>query len=298
MIGVSRAGGGTERLPSSRDQDESTVTSHTPQYLGRWYEITKLPASFESGKCIQANYALRSDGTIQVLNVATEYDGRMIAIEGTAAVRDPSEASKLTVSFSPFTPPGSYWVLSTDYDSLCPWFYSCTDILRLAHFEFAWILSRTETISNETRSRAEQVLVQAQVKMKELVCLSVPPAVCLLLLQRSFLPYDEAPAVPYWPYSTSDFWNYVEYFKSIGAYDRINEMARAFFAHQHLGDTLGYRDQRGPRALRTHTPRYSHTPRGHTHTLRTHTLRTHTHPEDTHGPEDTHTPRGHTHTLR
>ncbi|CAL9698256.1 unnamed protein product [Knipowitschia caucasica] len=139
------------------------------KYLGRWYEITKLPASFESGKCIQANYALRSDGTIQVLNVATEYDGRMIAIEGTAAVRDPSEASKLTVSFSPFTPPGSYWVLSTDYDSLCPWFYSCTDILRLAHFEFAWILSRTETISNETRSRAEQVLVQAQVRLQDMV---------------------------------------------------------------------------------------------------------------------------------
>ncbi|KAJ0022748.1 hypothetical protein NQD34_014882, partial [Periophthalmus magnuspinnatus] len=59
------------------------------------------------------------------------------------------------------------------------------------------------------------------------------------------VPYDEAPAVPYWPYSTSDFWNYVEYFKSIGAYDRINEMARAFFAQQHLGDTLGYETNEG-----------------------------------------------------
>lgn len=54
------------------------------------------------------------------------------------------------------------------------------------------------------------------------------------------MPYDEPPAVPYWPYSTSDFWNYVEYFRSIGAYNHINEMARAFFAHQQLGDTLGY----------------------------------------------------------
>ncbi|KAI7792611.1 otospiralin [Triplophysa rosa] len=54
------------------------------------------------------------------------------------------------------------------------------------------------------------------------------------------VPYDESPAVPYWPYSTSDFWNYVEYFRSIGAYNHINEMARTFFAHQHLGDTLGY----------------------------------------------------------
>lgn len=38
------------------------------QYLGTWYEIEKLPASFERGKCIQANYAVRKDGTIQVLN--------------------------------------------------------------------------------------------------------------------------------------------------------------------------------------------------------------------------------------
>ncbi|XP_028813429.1 otospiralin [Denticeps clupeoides] len=53
-------------------------------------------------------------------------------------------------------------------------------------------------------------------------------------------PYEEQAAVPYWTYSTTDFWNYVEYFRSIGAYNQINEMARAFFAHQHLGDTLGY----------------------------------------------------------
>jgi len=59
------------------------------------------------------------------------------------------------------------------------------------------------------------------------------------------VPYDEAPAVPYWPYSTSDFWNYVEYFRSIGAYNHINEMARTFFAHQHLGDTLEYETNEG-----------------------------------------------------
>lgn len=59
------------------------------------------------------------------------------------------------------------------------------------------------------------------------------------------VPYDEPPAVPYWPYSTSDFWNYVEYFRSIGAYNHINELARAFYAHQHLGDTLGYETNEG-----------------------------------------------------
>ncbi|KAM6953473.1 otospiralin [Aplochiton taeniatus] len=59
------------------------------------------------------------------------------------------------------------------------------------------------------------------------------------------VPYDEPPAVPYWPYSTSDFWNYIEYFRSIGAYNHINELARAFYAHQHIGDTLGYETAEG-----------------------------------------------------
>uniref|UniRef100_A0A3P8P7X3 Otospiralin n=1 Tax=Astatotilapia calliptera TaxID=8154 RepID=A0A3P8P7X3_ASTCA len=59
------------------------------------------------------------------------------------------------------------------------------------------------------------------------------------------MPYDEPPAVPYWPYTTSDFWNYIEYFRSIGAYNYINEMARAFFAHHPIGDTLGYETNAG-----------------------------------------------------
>uniref|UniRef100_A0A3Q3LSC8 Otospiralin n=1 Tax=Mastacembelus armatus TaxID=205130 RepID=A0A3Q3LSC8_9TELE len=71
------------------------------------------------------------------------------------------------------------------------------------------------------------------------VCVCVCVSVCLIV------PYDEPPAVPYWPYSTSDFWNYIEYFKSIGAYNHINEMARAFYAHQPLGDTLGYETNQG-----------------------------------------------------
>ncbi|XP_032360039.1 otospiralin [Etheostoma spectabile] len=87
-------------------------------------------------------------------------------------------------------------------------------------------------------------------KMKLLVWLSVLLCLfaCHLCGARVIpegVPYDEAPAVPYWPYSTSDFWNYVEYFRSIGAYNHINEMARAFFAHQHLGDTLGYETNEG-----------------------------------------------------
>lgn len=38
------------------------------QYLGKWYEIEKLPSSFEKGSCIQANYSLRENGKFKVIN--------------------------------------------------------------------------------------------------------------------------------------------------------------------------------------------------------------------------------------
>lgn len=38
------------------------------QYLGRWYEIEKIPVSFEKGSCIQANYSLMENGNIKVIN--------------------------------------------------------------------------------------------------------------------------------------------------------------------------------------------------------------------------------------
>ncbi|KAM9274830.1 otospiralin [Cariama cristata] len=52
--------------------------------------------------------------------------------------------------------------------------------------------------------------------------------------------YQESVALPYWPFSSSDFWSYVEYFRTLGAYNRINEMARAFFAQFPFGSHLGY----------------------------------------------------------
>ncbi|XP_009875415.1 PREDICTED: otospiralin [Apaloderma vittatum] len=52
--------------------------------------------------------------------------------------------------------------------------------------------------------------------------------------------YGESAPLPYWPFSSSDFWSYVEYFRTLGAYDRIDEMARTFFAQLPFGSHLGY----------------------------------------------------------
>ncbi|KAG3275678.1 otospiralin [Ictidomys tridecemlineatus] len=73
-------------------------------------------------------------------------------------------------------------------------------------------------------------------------------ALCLLLgplagakpVQEGADPYAEPPALPYWPFSTSDFWNYVQYLQSLGAYPQLEDLARTFFAHFPLGSTLGF----------------------------------------------------------
>uniref|UniRef100_A0A8C3DV37 Uncharacterized protein n=9 Tax=Passeriformes TaxID=9126 RepID=A0A8C3DV37_CORMO len=65
--------------------------------------------------------------------------------------------------------------------------------------------------------------------------------ICNILFWLGFLDlYLEAAALPYWPFSSSDFWSYVEYFRTLGAYNRINDMARAFFAQFPFGSHLGY----------------------------------------------------------
>lgn len=58
----------------------------------------------------------------------------------------------------PVTPYGPYWVLTTDYTSLSV-VYSCTDILRLFHIEFAWILGRSRFLPPETVSYAKELLM-------------------------------------------------------------------------------------------------------------------------------------------
>ncbi|XP_057680895.1 apolipoprotein D-like [Corythoichthys intestinalis] len=127
------------------------------KYLGRWYEIAKLPTRFARGKCIEANYSLRRDGTIRVLNKQF-YKEKTRSAEGTAVIPDPREPSRIGVSFSYFTPYSPYLVLSTDYEEVAV-VYSCTDVLRIFHIEFAWVLSRARFLPPETFRYAEELLL-------------------------------------------------------------------------------------------------------------------------------------------
>ncbi len=57
---------------------------------------------------------------------------------------------KLKVHF-PGTPAGDYWLIGVDYDNYAA-VYSCSDFLGLFKFEYAWLLTRSRTPSEDVVS--------------------------------------------------------------------------------------------------------------------------------------------------
>ncbi|KAM7390146.1 hypothetical protein PAMA_008358 [Pampus argenteus] len=137
------------------------------QYMGTWYEIKRLPAVFEKGKCIQATYTLLTDGMVKVHNAELLSDGKINSIEGVAKVEDSSQPAVLSVSFFKGAPDAPYWVLSTDYQSYAL-VYSCSDYFGLFHIDFAWILSRTRVLTDVIISQLHDRLDAAGVNIHRL----------------------------------------------------------------------------------------------------------------------------------
>uniref|UniRef100_A0A8C2XC03 Apolipoprotein D n=1 Tax=Cyclopterus lumpus TaxID=8103 RepID=A0A8C2XC03_CYCLU len=150
------------RCPQPSVQEDFDVT----KYMGTWYEIEKLPAVFERGKCNQATYSLRPDGTVKVLNAELLSNGKRNTIQGVAKVKDSSKPAILGVSFFKGVADGPYWVLSTDYRSYSL-VYSCTDYF-LFHVDFAWILARTRVLTEDVMSRLRDTLSSAGVDVNRL----------------------------------------------------------------------------------------------------------------------------------
>ena len=105
------------------------------KYLGKWYEIARLPAKFQEG-CSEttATYALSKNGIISVLNECRR-KGKVTQAKGKAKVVDKTTGAKLKVTFFwPFY--GDYWIikLGNDYE------YS---VVGTPNRKYLWILSRT-----------------------------------------------------------------------------------------------------------------------------------------------------------
>lgn len=124
------------------------------RYLGRWYEIARLDHSFERGlDHVNAEYSLRDDGTVRVLNRG--YDPakkEWKEAEGKARFVANNNEGYLKVSFfGPFY--GSYVVFGLDQQDYQYSFISGPDT------SYLWLLARTPTVSDAVM---QQFLTEAK----------------------------------------------------------------------------------------------------------------------------------------
>lgn len=110
------------------------------RYMGKWYEIAKLPNEFQD-HCVRnttAEYRLRDDGRVEVTNRCVTRDGAIDVASGIAR-RSGDDNARLEVSFFDilgWRPVwGDYWVIGLDrgYD----W-----AVVGHPEREYGWILSR------------------------------------------------------------------------------------------------------------------------------------------------------------
>jgi apolipoprotein D and lipocalin family protein len=118
------------------------------RYLGKWYEIARLDHSFERGlNNVSAEYSLRSDGTIRVLNRGYNVNkNEWQEAEGRAKFMGSTDVASLKVSFfGPFY--GGYNIVELDKQN-----YQYVMIVGNDR-SYLWILSRTPTLDPNIRKK-------------------------------------------------------------------------------------------------------------------------------------------------
>ncbi|XP_058250436.1 apolipoprotein Da, duplicate 1 [Hemibagrus wyckioides] len=185
------------------------------RFMGRWFEVAKLPAQFEKGRCIETNFTLTTDMSARVQSseilVARLVSARNRRASCLRAARIARRASRclccaraaclrawlrarayllrctrvrvrhcvcvyvcvcvcvcVCAAVLPYTP---YWILYTDY--VCSAVvYSCTDVLRIFHVDFAWILGRSRTLSESTVQHAKEIFMENRIDVSRMIASS------------------------------------------------------------------------------------------------------------------------------
>ena len=124
------------------------------RYVGRWYEIARLPNRFQS-QCagdVTATYTALSATAVRVTNACRTHEGETDSSEGVARVRDTTTNAKLEVRFLPLALAwlpfawGDYWILDLAPD------YSHA-LVGTPSRETLWILSRRPELDAATYGR-------------------------------------------------------------------------------------------------------------------------------------------------
>jgi apolipoprotein D and lipocalin family protein len=138
------------------------------KYAGKWYEIAKIPNRFQKG-CVRnttAEYKLRDDSDIDVINRCIEADGSVNEAEGLAKVVDEKSNSKLEVSFVSIFGIhlfwGDYWIIGLDKNY---------EYAVIGHPErkYGWILNRSPKMSEEKLKEAFEILKENGYDPKDFV---------------------------------------------------------------------------------------------------------------------------------
>lgn len=124
------------------------------RYQGTWYELARLPASFEQ-RCVlaEAHYRLLASGELAVDNRCRTAAGQWLEASGLARPLKRGHSDRLRLTFNkvfghefPVLAGGDYWVLHIDPD------YRLA-LVGSPDREFLWILSRDTTITPQDRAR-------------------------------------------------------------------------------------------------------------------------------------------------
>jgi len=122
----------------STESIQAVKTFDLQRYLGMWYEIARLPHSFESGlDSVTATYTLRDEGKIEVFNKGfNTAKGEWKEAKGKAFIPDTSAGAFLRVSF--------FWIFYGDYKVIALDTLDYSYAMVTSHSkEYLWILSRT-----------------------------------------------------------------------------------------------------------------------------------------------------------
>ena len=123
------------------------------RYLGKWYEIARLPRFFQR-QCASdtvAEYKLRGDGAVTILNTCLKANGEVSEAEGTARIEKGSNNAKLKVSFLPPLS-GEYWIIALDRNY--QW-----SVVGSPNRNSLWILAREPKL---TQDKTDQALKAAR----------------------------------------------------------------------------------------------------------------------------------------
>ena len=122
---------------------QSVTMVDQSRWMGRWYQIARLPNRFQKG-CTGSytDFSLRDDGQINVINSCrNEKDGSLRQEKGRAWVIEPNTNARIKVSFFwPFR--SEYWVIGLGKE------YEYT-VVASPNRKYLWILSRTADMNDD-----------------------------------------------------------------------------------------------------------------------------------------------------